>query len=150
MTKWYMLAKRDLAGVKPVSWERLQDQWDFSGEGLMSVVPFLGVMVLLVLVLFVVGAWRKGKFRHMNSTPVRIFYEIVRGIGLTKSDKRLLIHVAHHEGLPAPLTLLLSPSTFDHYAQKYARSVTPQRRGTLNRRFNRIRRVVFGMVGQTV
>ena len=77
--------------------------------------------------------------------PVQIFNDVVEGLGLTLADRWLLIRIAHQQALPSPLTLVLSESTFGYHFEQYAQAVGVKRAAKIQRRVDRIKRVIFGV-----
>lgn len=143
---WLLQAKRDLQGAPPVSWYRLQDQWRFSGEGLMPVGPLLAVVALIAVVLILIRGWRSGLFSRRTVTPVSIFRHVIRDWGLARSEVSLLIRIARQQQLPSPLTLVLSAATLDHHVRAYAKSIADgsHRHIQLDSQVRHIAHVLFG------
>jgi len=146
MACFFLLAKRDLHGAPPVSWQHLQEQWSFSAKHLMPVTPILVVVVLLTTVMILIGCWRSGIFRRLRPTSLQIFRQVIHDLGLARGEVSLLIRIAHHQHLPSPLTLMLSAATLEHHAQAYAQSIAvgSHRRGQFDIQIGRIKEVVFG------
>ena len=140
-----ILSKRQWRDVQPVSWDRLQQDWQLSAEELLPIKPFLIAVLVLAVFLGVMWIWKVGQIRRLRSTPVRIFNEVVHGLGLTLADRWLLIRVAHQQALPSPLTLVLSEATFGYHLEQYTQTVRAKRRAKIQSRVARIKRVLFGI-----
>ena len=136
-------AKRKLREVDPVAWSRLQNEWRLSSDSLLSLKPFLIAVVISAVVLAAVWMWRNGKLLRLRSGSVQIFHDVVKGFGLTATDKWLLIRVAHQQDLPSPITLILSESTFEHHTQAYTSSVSSYQRTKIKPKMDRIRHLIF-------
>lgn len=145
---WPMLANRDLQGVQPISWHRLQEQWNLSTEGLMPVAPIVIAALLLGGVMVIVSGWRSGKLFGLRSAPRRIYRQVIGDFGFTHSEKRLLVRIARQQQLPTPLTLLLSATTFEHHVGDYARATDPRPRAKFDARVERVREIIFGVTGK--
>lgn len=148
MVNWLLLAKRDLQGAPPVSWHRLQEQWVFTAKGLMPVAPILVTVAILTVVLVLVGCWRSGQFRRLRPTSLRIFNQVIQGLGLARSEISLLVCIARQQQLPSPLTLVLSAATLDHHVRAYAQSIAAdsRRRGQVENQIRHIKQVLFDIV----
>jgi len=146
-----ILSKRQLREVPPVSWSRLQQDWRFNADDLISIKPILVAALVLGIFLGVIWIWKAGRTRQVlrlgrpRSSPVHIFNEVVEGLGLTLADRMLLIRVAHQQALPSPLTLVLSEATFGHHLEQYTQAVGAKRRAKIQGRVARIKRVLFGV-----
>lgn len=140
-----ILGKRQWREVQPVSWDRLQQNWRLSAEDLISIKPFLIAALILAVCLGAIWMWKAGQVRRGRSMPVRVFNQVVQGLGLTRADRWLLIRIAHHLALPSPLTLVLSDTTFGHYLDQYTQTIDAKRRAKIQNRAARIRRVLFGV-----
>jgi len=140
-----ILSKRQWRDVEPVSWDTLQQNWRLSAKDLFPIKPFLVAVLVLAVFLVVMWVWKSGQIRRLRSTPVRIFNEVVDGLGLTFADRWLLIRIAHQQALPSPLTLVLSEATFGHHLEQYTQTVGARRRAKIQSRVARIKRVLFGV-----
>jgi len=149
MGRCLLLAKRELHGVEPVSWERLRDQWSLSAKGLMPIAPVVIATAVVVAIFALVWYGRSRVRRRQRDAPRRIFRQVISGFGLTRAEVSLLIRIAHHQHLPTPLVLVLSPATFEHHAQAYERSggFHLSGRATFDEGIDRIRQIVFGVTG---
>lgn len=139
-----ILAVRDLTGAQPVSWSRLQQQWQLSSDGLLALTPVIVAMVACGVVLAVWWLWRSDVRRRLRAVPVQVFLDVVHGLGLSRAQQWLLIRAAQQQGLPSPLTLVLSEATFEHHTQAYTQSVRAGRRPQVVARLRRAHRVLFG------
>lgn len=119
-------------------------QYHFSGD---SMIPIEWIVVATGLVLLVIGAmslYRWWKTRHLRSNPMLVYYQIGVGLDLSLSDLWLLYRIARREHLPTPLTLMMSPNTLHHHAERYVERMSPGRAEVITRHVARISRTVFG------
>jgi hypothetical protein len=129
-----------LAQIRTDRWPEVARIWR-SG----SKIPYLsaGEVVLalggLVLAL-AVGLWlaERRRLRRERSHPLALFQRLAVEMDLGWSDRWLLIRMARRQGLPSPLTLLLSPATFEYHARAYAQA---QRGARAQRRRGRAARL---------
>lgn len=101
----------------------------------------VGAMLLLLSVLSIARWW---KHRNEHARPLRVFMTASRMAGLGYADRWMLFLVARHQSLESPLTLLLSPGTFDHHIKAYLNSRPGWRREAVRRRSQSIRGSLFG------
>lgn len=100
----------------------------------------VGSMLLLLSVLSIARWW---KHRHEHARPLRVFMTASGMAGLGYADRWLLFLIARRQSLESPLTLMLSPGTFDHHAKAYLDS-RRWRREAVHRRAQSIRESLFG------
>ena len=124
-------------------WRSLQEGWTFSGYPLMSLWSLAAVATVLMLVIIGLWAWRTYYVRPLRSKPMLIFHQIAREARVAPKDEWLLILIARHQALPTPLTLLLSPGTFNHHAHRYLEAVPEKRRLRLTIQVDRLGRFLF-------
>ncbi|MDH3584126.1 MAG: hypothetical protein OER86_07915 [Phycisphaerae bacterium] len=112
-----------------------------------SSIPLRPLVYLLVaLALALLAHLSQAWFRHLlrRTRPVRLFMRVSGELGLGPMQQYQIWRLARQQGLATPLTLLLSPGTFDHHL---GRSLTgrPLFRGPRWRvRLEAIRRQLFG------
>ncbi len=99
-----------------------------------------GLVLLLLSVLSIVHLFRH---RHENPHPLWVYLTAARMAGLSLLDLWVLFRVARQQGLTTPLTLLLSPGTFDHHVKACVDARIAWRREALRRRTQRIREQLF-------
>ena len=126
-----------------ITWETLQRQWDFSGHRLMSAWSFLIAAALLGVVITSLWAWRTYRAGPIKSTPMIVFLQLARGLGVSATDQWLLIRVSLHEALPTPLTLMLSPDTFEYHTRAYLKTLPEKRRARVADQLTRLGRFLF-------
>lgn len=99
-----------------------------------------GAMLLLLSAMSIARWW---KHRNEHARPLRVFMVASSMAGLGYADRWMLLLAARHESLESPLTLLLSPGTFDHHIKAYLNS-RRWRREAVRRRAQSIRESLFG------
>ena len=135
-------------GPQVVPWHRLVDQWYFGGDQLMSVWSFFAAAMIVASIVGLLWLWRWGSARRHQLTPMRIFHQVLAGLGLTQSDKGLVVRIARQQSLITPLTLVLSEGTFEHHLNQYAQSVRPRRRAKDLAHAARIQQILFGVANR--
>ena len=133
----------NLLANNQVNWDTLQREWVFSGHRLMSIWSFFGAALLLGTVIAGLWAWRRYRAGSIKSTPMMIFHQLARGLGISATDEWLLIRISHHESLPTPLTLLLSPTTFEHHTHAYLNTLPDKRRSRVATQVTGLKRFLF-------
>lgn len=106
--------------------------------------PVLIAVGVLAAVLGAVWFRKTNKLRRQRNRPIRIFSDIVADFGLTSPDRRLLTRIARQQQLPSPLTLILSPATFDHHVQRHCATLGISSQSRFTQRLQRIRQALFG------
>jgi len=92
---------------------------NFGSDGLIDTSWLLiavGALLLLISGLSIARWW---KYRDGYSNPLLVFTRIAGIVGLGYRDQWLLFRVAHRASLASPLTLLLSPATFEYHVKAY-------------------------------
>ncbi len=143
MPKLVLLAQKN----EPLTWELLQEQWRVSGSELLPVWPFAVAATALVALIGTIWLWRRLKQKTAQPAPLRVFRDLAEDLGLTLADQVLLIRIAHEQALPSPLTLILSPTTFEHHFSRYAQTLSSIQRPKATARAQRIARELFGLAG---
>ena len=100
----------------------------------------VGAMLLLLSALSIARWW---KHRNQHARPLRVFLTASGMAGLSHADRWLLLLIARRQSLESPLTLLLSPGTFDYHIKAYLGS-RRWRREAVRRRAQAIRESLFG------
>ena len=112
-----------LAQIQAERWPELVRIWRDPSHGFSlstgTVVLSLGGLVLaLAALLWGVERLRSRRRPH----PLALFRRVALDMGLDGADRRLLIRIARQQGLPSPLTLLVSSATFAHHVRAYAQT----------------------------
>ncbi len=103
-----------------------------------------GIVFVLLSTISIVQWW---KHRHDHSHPWLIFMATARIAGLSFRDQWALLRISHHQKLDSPLTLMLSPGTFDYHVKAYLDTRPNWRREGRRRRSQSIREQLFGDLG---
>jgi hypothetical protein len=82
------------------------------------VFAILAALLLLLLVIANAGASRSGRPTGRNAN--RLFRDLLGGLGLSFSDKRLLRRIARRLRLVNPAVMLLSPTLLGGHAYRWA------------------------------
>lgn len=132
--------------VIPILAYRLQDisdNWGMRGGTLMR-FDWLAFAVGVLVVLLGIVALRKRliQARERPRAP-RVFRHVAAALGLTLSERRLLVRIARQQALPSPIALLCSPATLAFHADQYGRTVPTRRRAWVRRRVAILRRALF-------
>lgn len=99
-----------------------------------------GVILLLLSGLSIANWW---KHRGDHAHPLLVFSNTAQAIGLSYRQQWTLFWLARHQSLASPLTLILSPATFDHHAKIYLESRLNWRREPVRRQLQSIRDTLF-------
>ncbi len=86
----------------------------------------LGVVALVMIIYQGIIAYRRLRKRL---EPGALFDRVSSDIGATREQQMCLKRIARYGKLETPLTLLISPSTFDFYAEKYTGGMSGDRGG---------------------
>ena len=95
-----------------------------------------GAMLLLLSVLSIMRWW---KHHDEHSHPLWVYSGTARLAGLGYRDQWVLLVIAYRQSLASPLTLMLSPGTFDHHVGAYLENRIRWRREAVRRRTRAIR-----------
>ena len=125
--------------------EAISEHWKFSTDSMFSssmIIAFVAGMVILAG-----GLWyldRRRKLRdHPN--PIAVYHRAASHFGLGVMDRWLLMQIARQQGLPSPITLMMSPNTLVHHARAFAHQLPKARRKRLLVRAYRVCEKLFGV-----
>lgn len=111
-------------------------------------LPTGWLLVALGLLLSVLGAMATWRWARRRQMVVHhgwwTFSRLAAEVGLGWRDRWLLWRISRQQQLPNPLTLLFSPATLRHHADRYAGSRSFGRRVIITARVASIRRRLFG------
>lgn len=99
-----------------------------------------GVLVGFLLLRWAIAAYRRLRQR---TGPVVLYHAIGRELGIDASDRWMLYGIARRAGLGNPLTLLMSATTLDHYAEREIESVPARKGRVIRRRIEAVRTRLF-------
>lgn len=99
-----------------------------------------GAILLLLSALSIANWW---KHRGDHAHPLLVFSGTAEVVGLTYRQRWTLLKIARNQSLTSPLTLMLSPTTYDHHAKGYLESRMNWRRESTRRQLNDIRIALF-------
>ncbi len=139
-----LLAQDAPANPTPALDRFAQISQNFNSRELISphwLLIFAGLLLLLLSGLSIARWWRH---RNEHARPMRVFSAVSRMAGLGYADRWMLLLAARHQALESPLTLLLSPGTFDHHIKLYLDARPRWRREAVRRRTQAIRESLFG------
>ncbi len=83
------------------------------------------IMCLIALALAIYQGIILFRRLRVRMEPKALFAQFANELGTDWDQRKCLTLIARHEKLDTPLTLLLSPSTLDHHAGNYKRSLSP-------------------------
>ncbi len=118
-------------------------QSHLSGDGLIPthwILIAAGAIIVLLTGLSIARWW---KHRDEHSHPLLVFSTTAGFAGLSYRQQWALLLLAHQQALASPLTLMMSPGTFDHHAKAYLESRLTFRREPVRRQLNQIRAHLF-------
>lgn len=124
----------------------IQDRFNEGGSA-SEILMVIGIIVAVFVVMWVAVRLGNRHARHKETNPRELFGEILAGLSLTMSQRELIERIARDLHLPNPTTLLLSPRTFQRYADQWMRethSVGP----VMQRRIDEVSRLVFSQKPQ--
>ena len=114
-----------------------------SSDGLIPIHWLLiavGGIIVLLCGLSIANWW---KHRDEHFHPLLVFSATAGQVGLGYRYQWALLRIAHRQSLGSPLTLMLSPGTFDHHAKAYLETCLAFRRESVRRQLNQIRAHLF-------
>lgn len=128
--------------------ERLsQISENLSSDGLISPHWLLISAGLVLLFLSGVSIAQWWKHRNEHSRPWMVYLTAARLAGLSWRRQWTLYWIARRQSLASPLTLMLSPATFDHHVKAYLLSCSNFRRESWRRRSQAIREHLYSDMG---
>jgi len=98
-------------------------------------------LVLLLLSGLSIANWWKHRGEHAH--PLLVFSHTAQMVGLSYRQRWTLVWLARHQSLASPITLMLSPTTFDHHAKGYLDARLNWRREPVRRQLQNIRSALF-------
>ncbi len=119
---------------------------NLSSEGLISshwLIIAVGLVLLLLSTLSILQWWQR---RHEQSHPWLVYLSTARFAGLGLRHQWVLLWVARQQKLVSPITLMLSPSTFDMHVKAYLESRSGMRQEGLRRKLQEVRDILYGDV----
>ena len=123
------------------TFQNLVDHW--SSHRLLSLRFILVFLMMLLVLLCGLRIWHLYRNRHARQQPIASFVSVARLLGLDWPQQWILIRIARHQGLPSPLTLLLSAATLRHHAQRYVKSIVRYRRAKVSDCVSSVQRILF-------
>ena len=144
MLLWSSLALRNRDGPEPISLPELQEQWTFSSDELFSLTPLMIAAAIMAAIVILIRSGLPQLIWRACTHVLHDQLQVVRPANLSPMQKWTLLRIARHGKVSPPSALLISPHTFDHHAQAYARSVQPRRHTKVQSRINKIRGMTFG------
>ena len=141
---WTILVARNWGDLpEVVSWEVLRQQWRLKGSDLIPIESVIVVVTFLTTAFVMMILWRRRNVEKPKHAPMQLLSQVVEGFGLTPADLRLLVRVARQQELHSPITLLLSPATFDHHVRQHIESDNTRVGQRARSQLDRIRQVLF-------
>lgn len=102
----------------------------------------LGVLVV-VGVIAIVSAIANNRKRRVPRDPHKLFRQATIHLGMELSDRQLLLRIITARKIEHPVTLLMSPQTFDAETEAWLRTLSHDEAVRKRRHIDDIRRVVF-------
>jgi hypothetical protein len=137
------LAQADPAAPAVVKPDLAEVSKHVSSDGLIPIHWLLiaaGGIIVLLCGLSIANWW---KHRGEHSHPLLVFSTTAQLVGLSYRNQWTLLRLAHQQSLTSPLTLMLSPDTFDHHAKTYLDSRPGWRQEPVRRQLSTIRATLF-------
>ncbi len=109
------------------------------------------LLVALLVLLAGVALWlyRLHRRKVLTTGPMGLFHRTANELGLGLTEQWLLYRVATQQGLPTPLTLLLSPATLRRHGYAYASQLPLHKREDFLAHFERLATKIFGSTSET-
>lgn len=138
-----LLAQVDQTPPVPGGFKLSQVSEHFSSD---SMIPTHWLLIaaggmLLLLSGLSIARWYKHRDEYSN--PLLVYLGVSRLVGLSYRDQWLLMRIARNGSLVSPLTLMLSPATFQHHAQPYINTRSTHRQQALKRRTQALHDTLF-------
>ncbi len=129
-------------------WERNAQHFFQGGlQRTHTIFPVLGFSIAalgLGLLLVAVWGWRHKKQRHLRSTPMSVFHRVATQLDIDLTMQWLLVRIARQQALPSPLVLLMSGTTLNHHADRFADQLPARKRTVVLARIKVLGRILFG------
>lgn len=138
-----MLAQTQPPAVNPGQEYFNEINKNFSSDGLISTHWLLIAAGAVLLLLSCISIARWWKHRDQHSHPLLVFFGTARLAGLGITDRWVLVRIARQQSLSSPLTLMLSPATFDHHVKAFLASCPGWQRERTQRRAHTIRQTLY-------
>lgn len=127
--------------------ERLDALKRWSGDtdsSMFTGLIWLGLGVLVVVgVVFVVSAVASSRTRRAPRDPHKLFRQATLHLGLDLSDRQLLLRIITDRHIEHPVTILMSPRSFDEQTGAWLQALTADEAGRKRRHLDDIRKAVF-------
>lgn len=120
-------------------------QWSGDGEsGAVTGLIWLGLAVLVIVaVLAVISAVATNRKHKAPRDPHKLFRQATVHLGLELSDRQLLLRIITDRRMAHPVTLLMSPQTFDAETEAWLRTLKPDEATRKRRHLDDIRKAAF-------
>jgi hypothetical protein len=100
-------------------------------------------VVALVGLIFAVSTIASGRKRRAPRDPHRLFRQATVHLGLDLSDRQLLLRIITDLQIEHPVTILMSPRTFDEQTDAWLHSLSADEAQRKRRHLGDIRKAVF-------
>lgn len=127
-----------------VDWQEVSRQMRDGGDSFANTELFFAALALLMVAVALMWFTRWSQQRKLRSKPLLTFHRVANELRLTLKDQWLLACVARNQSLPNPITLLISPATFDHYTAAFIAPLGAHRRSRVRQRLARLHTTLFG------
>ena len=124
----------------------IQDRFNQGGSAA-EMLLVIGVIFGAFVLMYIAVRLGNRRARHKQTNPQDLFGEMIAGLSLTASQRDLLERIARELHLPNPTSMLISPRTFQRYADQWMRqahSIGP----VMQRRIDEVSRLVFSPKSQ--
>lgn len=98
------------------------------------------VILAGVAIIVSLSIWLMKRVRRTapDAPPMSVFDEAAANLGLSITERWLLVRIAKQQKLPTPLTLLASSQTLAHHANAFIKSQPRWRKDSVTQRVNGI------------
>ena len=114
----------------------IADHWH-RGQG-QSIGLFLVCLGTALLAFWGISAWQRYHRRDQRPRPHAVFRQLARQVGLDWWQRLLLIWVARRQHLRTPTTLLVAPSAYRQYTNRYLQRTGAWRRRAMSAQLDAI------------
>jgi hypothetical protein len=119
-----------------------------TGGGVFTDLIWLGLgAIALVAVIFLVSAIASGRTRRAPRDPHKLFRQATIHLGLDLSDRQLLLRIITDRKLEHPVTILMSPRTFDEQTGAWLQALSADEATRKLRHLGDIRKAIFSGSG---